>query len=96
MNAKRHAEESQGKELTTGPNERDVLLAILAILVDDREARASERPKQAKTEILLADAGLAVSTIATLLNKQPAAVRMSIARARTRKGADTKAGSNRS
>jgi hypothetical protein len=84
MNLRRRAEPSQSEGGGALPSERDVLLAILAILIDEREARAADRPKQSKTELLLADAGLPFGTIAILLNKQPDAVRMSIARARTR------------
>ena len=62
-----------------------ILLAILAVLVDEREARAVDHPGQTKTEVLLSDAGLGAPTIAQLLNKQPAAVRMAISRARPRK-----------
>jgi hypothetical protein len=82
MNMRRRPEQGQSKEKIALPSERDILLAILALLVDEREIRAAERPKQTKTELLLADAGLPLSTIATLLNKQTDAIRMSVTRAR--------------
>ncbi len=70
------------KNANEEPGIEGLLRAMLALMVDEREARATDRPGQAKTEILLADAGLAASDIATLLNKQPGAVRMTLSRAR--------------
>lgn len=60
----------------------DLLKAILAVLVDERDTRSSERPDQVRTEILLANAGLGHQVIAQLLGKNPDAVRMLLARAR--------------
>lgn len=60
----------------------DLLLAILTLLVDGREQMAVDRPQQAKTEILLSNAGLPYGTIAALLGKKPDAVRMMITRAK--------------
>jgi DNA-directed RNA polymerase specialized sigma24 family protein len=65
-----------------GPGVDALLRAMLALMVDEREARAADRPNQAKTEVLLADAGLGTADIAALLSKQPDAVRMTLSRAR--------------
>jgi DNA-directed RNA polymerase specialized sigma24 family protein len=66
------------------PTSDEILLAILALLIDEREAHAQTRPNAVKTEILLADAGLPQRTIATMLGKQEAAVRMAISRAKAK------------
>jgi DNA-directed RNA polymerase specialized sigma24 family protein len=70
------------KTAIEGPGVEALLRAMLALMVDEREHRAIDRPDQAKTEVLLADAGLGAGDIAPLLNKQPNAVRMSLSRAR--------------
>ncbi len=62
-----------------------LLLALLIFAVDEREARAIERPKQVRTEVLLSRAGLSSSLIATLVNKQPGAVRTALSRAKSDK-----------
>jgi len=59
-----------------------LLLALLIVAVDEREARATERPKQVKTEVLLSRAGLSSSLIASVVNKQPGAVRTALSRAK--------------
>ncbi|HVE95072.1 MAG TPA: hypothetical protein VNB24_09140 [Acidimicrobiales bacterium] len=61
-----------------------LLTAVLAVLLDEREQRVREQPAARKPEALLADAGLPVPVIATLLGKQPSAVRMSVSRARSK------------
>jgi DNA-directed RNA polymerase specialized sigma24 family protein len=68
------------------PESTDTLLkAILALMVDEREARpASDRER--RTEVLLASAGLGASEIAELTGKQPGAVRMALSRARRTAG----------
>lgn len=66
------------------PSVVDVLRAILAVLVDQRDALAAERPGQPRTEVMLASAGLTHQTIAQLLGKNPDAVRMAIARAQAK------------
>jgi hypothetical protein len=58
-----------------------LLMAILALLIDERESRPPEQ-RGRRTEIVLADAGLGAREIATLTGKQPAAVRMALSRAR--------------
>ena len=46
------------------PDGNAVLLAILALLVDEREARLAERPEASKTETILSDCGLDATAIA--------------------------------
>jgi hypothetical protein len=58
-----------------------LLRAILALMIDEREARPPHE-RDVRTEVLLADAGLNAGDIAELTGKQPAAVRMAISRAR--------------
>jgi DNA-directed RNA polymerase specialized sigma24 family protein len=69
-------------EIDPAAQTAQLLLALLTLVVDEREARASERPKQAKTEVLLSRAGLSSTLIATLVNKQPGAVRTVVSRAK--------------
>jgi DNA-directed RNA polymerase specialized sigma24 family protein len=76
MNERRKSTSDQ----IAGPAERDILLAILALLIDER---AERRPSAQKIELLLDRVGLPVNTIAQVLNKQPAAVRKALTRART-------------
>jgi DNA-directed RNA polymerase specialized sigma24 family protein len=59
-----------------------LLLAILTILVDERDGRIIDRPDQTRTDVLLASVGLDHHVIAEMLGKNPDAVRMAIARAR--------------
>lgn len=61
-----------------------LLRAILALLIDERESRGIEPPTQ-RTEVLLANAGLGATEIAQLTGKQPAAIRMALSRARAKK-----------
>jgi DNA-directed RNA polymerase specialized sigma24 family protein len=73
------------------PAEADVdvaslLLAVAALLADQREAGLADRPGAIRTEVLLADVGLSSPQIARIVGKQPAAVRMAISRARKRSG----------
>lgn len=77
------------KGATDEPGVDDLLRAMLALMVDDREARAADRPGQIKTEVLLAEAGLGAGQIATLLNKQPGAVRMTLSRTRRKQNGKT-------
>lgn len=64
-----------------------VLLAILTLMVDERERAAKLDPSMNKTEVLLDSVGLSHSQIAKILSKNTAAVRMMVARskAKTRK-----------
>lgn len=70
-----------------GLSSEDLLRAILAVLVDQREAAAASRPDQVRTEVLLAGAGLDHQTIAQLLGKNPDAVRMLLSRSQSKKAA---------
>lgn len=66
------------------PQEK-VLAGVLAILVAEREERlngADEKNKPAKTELLLANAGLSPNEIAQLMGKNLDAVRKAIQRGR--------------
>ncbi len=81
--------EDRSSRFPSGLDTDSILLAILSLLVDEREQRALSRPSQTKTEVVLADAGLPHGVIARMLNKQPDAVRMAITRARA-KTADSK------
>lgn len=63
---------------------RLLLAAIAALLVDEREARIRDNPAATKTEVVLADAGLPTPLIASLVRKQPEAVRKAVFRARKR------------
>jgi DNA-directed RNA polymerase specialized sigma24 family protein len=56
------------------------LVGILAILVDEREARIADGYEATKTEALLSKAGLSYDEIAALLNKKKDAVRMTVTR----------------
>ena len=58
------------------------LVGILAVLVDEREARLGEGYEARKTDVLLSEAGLSYDEIAALLNKNRDAVRMAVKRAR--------------
>lgn len=59
-----------------------LLTAVLAVLLDEREQRVKDQPQARKAETLLADAGLPIPVVAALLGKQTAAVRMAVSRAR--------------
>jgi DNA-directed RNA polymerase specialized sigma24 family protein len=59
------------------------LAGILALLVDEREARVAEEKNAEKTEVLLAKAGLAAPEIAPLVGKNADAVRKTIQRGRS-------------
>jgi hypothetical protein len=65
----------------TSPSEA-VLRGILALLVEEREARlkVSETKDARKIELLLADAGMPTNEIAAVTGKKPDAVRMAIKR----------------
>lgn len=61
-----------------------VLLAILALMVDERERAARVDPGMNKTEVLLDSIGLSYSQIAKVLGKNTAAVRMMVTRSRAK------------
>jgi DNA-directed RNA polymerase specialized sigma24 family protein len=66
---------------------RALLTALVALMVDEREARILSEPAPTKTELLLARAGLSTQAIARVLGKHADAVRKTLSRARQR---DTK------
>lgn len=57
-----------------------LLLALVALEVDKRESIAADG--QIKTEVLLNSAGLTSQQIALIMNKNAAAVRMTLSRAK--------------
>jgi DNA-directed RNA polymerase specialized sigma24 family protein len=62
-----------------------LLAGLLAILVADREDRlntSDQKYRPAKTEVVLASAGLSASEIASLMGKTSAAVQKAIQRGR--------------
>lgn len=59
-----------------------LLVALVALLVDEREARVEGERSAAKTEVILSAAGLEVREIAALLDKKPDAVRKTLQRAK--------------
>jgi hypothetical protein len=60
------------------------MAGILALLIDEREQRTKGDREAAKTEVLLANAGLAVEDIVSLTRKKPDAVRKTIQRGRAK------------
>jgi DNA-directed RNA polymerase specialized sigma24 family protein len=64
---------------------RTLLLAMAALLADDREARVASDSTAERTEVLLARAGLSAGQIGEILGKQAGAVRMALSRARKKK-----------
>ena len=67
------------KEAT--PDSRQILLAILALMVEERESRVAGQSGVRRTELVLASGGLDSAAIAALLNKPVGTVRMAILRA---------------
>lgn len=88
-NTKPNASESAGVLDTNS-----VLLAILALMVDERERAAKLDTSMNKTEVLLDSVGLSHSQIAKVLSKNTAAVRMMVARSKskTKKSASSSEG----
>jgi hypothetical protein len=58
------------------------MAAVLAVLVAERDERISPPVSPRKTELILADAGLAIGDIALLTGKKYNAVQMAISRAK--------------
>jgi hypothetical protein len=58
------------------------MAGVLALLVDEREHRTKEDKTAARTEVLLANAGVPVEDIVALTGKKPDAIRKAIQRAR--------------
>lgn len=79
LRAKRRAADS-----LTGPMPLDKTMAgVLAVLVAERDERISPAVNPRKTEVILADAGLAIGDIALLTGKKYNAVQMAISRAKS-------------
>ena len=78
-NTKANTSESAG-----ALDNNSVLLAILTLMVDERERAVKLAPGMNKTEVLLDSIGLSYSQIAKVLGKNTAAVRMMITRSRAK------------
>lgn len=63
---------------------RDLLRALVALAVDERETRLTEASIHTKSEVLLSEVGLSTPMIAVVMNKKPDAVRKAISRARSK------------
>jgi hypothetical protein len=61
-----------------------LLMAVLAVLIDEREQRIATRDTGIKTEVLLTRLGLSSTLIGRLMGKQPAAIRVTLSRVRAR------------
>ena len=59
-----------------------VMRAIVALMADEREARIVNDKEARKTDVLLAEAGLSIGEIATLLGKKYDTVKMTLLRAK--------------
>lgn len=57
---------------------------VLALLADERESRVGNDRGARKTELVLADAGLSIGEIASLLGKNYDTVKQTIRRGRTK------------
>jgi len=65
------------------PSIEESLLAIAALLVEDRDARLANDSSAPKVEVMLANSGLSPNAIASMTGKNEPAVRMTISRAGT-------------
>ena len=61
-----------------------LLMALLGLLIDEREQRIATSDAGIKTEVLLTRLGLSSTLIGRLMGKQPAAIRVTLSRARAR------------
>jgi hypothetical protein len=81
------------KDQTAGaaapPDLAVVAMAVLTMLVDEREQRVASQPDALATEVLLGEAGLTSTQIGALVRKAPGSVRAAQSRA---KAAAKKAG----
>lgn len=64
------------------PDLAAVGIAVLALLVDERESRVANQPDAVPTEVLLGDVGLTSTQIAKLVRKAPGSVRAAQSRAK--------------
>jgi DNA-directed RNA polymerase specialized sigma24 family protein len=62
------------------------MAGILALLIDEREIRTRDRKDVAKTEVLLAQAGISIEEIAAVTGKKYDTVRMAITRGKKATG----------
>lgn len=62
-----------------GLSVESLLLALLTLQIDERESKGLAE-NQIKTEVLLSKVGLTYQQIATMMNKNPDAVRMMLKR----------------
>jgi DNA-directed RNA polymerase specialized sigma24 family protein len=67
-------------QITTGA----AAAGILALLVDARESRVKDDKEASKTEVLLAQAGLSIDEIASLMGKKYDAIRVSLNRSKSK------------
>lgn len=72
----------QKKDETLELDQDKALAGVLGLLVAEREERLSDKKDPRKTEVILADAGLAIGDIAKLMGKKYDAVKMAIRRGR--------------
>lgn len=59
------------------------LAGVLGLLVAEREERLNDKKDPRKTEVILADAGLAIGDIAKLMGKKYDAVKQAVRRGRS-------------
>jgi hypothetical protein len=70
----------------TGISLESALAGMLALLIDERDDRTRNDQEAAKTEVLLAQAGLSIEEIATVTGKKYDTVRRAITRGKKAKG----------
>jgi DNA-directed RNA polymerase specialized sigma24 family protein len=81
------------EERVPPPPEMEAIgLAMLALLVDQRQTRVAAEPGAVATEVLLAEAGLTSTQIAGLLRTSSGAVRMKLSRNRAKQRGSAKKG----
>jgi hypothetical protein len=76
-----------------GPSELDLLQALVALYIADRDDRVAENPSLERAEVVLSRAGLSAAQIASISGKGYESVRGVIRRSRSR-SADTSDGTN--
>lgn len=77
------ASNRQGRDEHRVPTDA-AMAGVLALLIDEREERTKGDKEAAKTEVLLANAGLSVDDIAAASGKNPGAIRKAVQRGRAR------------
>ncbi len=76
----------------SAPDVSVIGLAVLTLLVDEREARVTSERDALSTETLLAEAGLNSTQIGGLLRRSPATVRSTVSRDKKRLAATKRSG----